>query len=124
MDVFPSSSYLIDNYNKIDWSYSDDTKPYWVLYDSEVFKYVKKNGGKSITIISCRDEKKHPSVGKCQFFLNEMITKVIKHAPTKKETKTESNDQALDELIVLFEAYKIKRNPVIKDAIVKVAHDI
>src|SRR4051812_30583040 len=85
MEPWPSASDLRNNYERINWHYGDNPRPFWVIHQNQVYRFLTLNGGPaSFSAINLKSETntpKSPSVVSCEaFFLNKLRS----DAPPKK----------------------------------------
>jgi hypothetical protein len=76
VDFFPSVETLRKNYKRVDWTYDSDVKPFWIIYDNEVYLFSKKNGGRygdSICILRPKCNPEYKRSNQCDYYLNELI---------------------------------------------------
>jgi len=107
----PTPTELREYYKRIEFDYSSQVKPYWVLHHNKVWMYAKKNGGKSGDQITLLDpHTKHPfspSLGVVEsnggsFYLNipcppeETSATVVRNLRTEMDMQSNDQPKALD----------------------------
>lgn len=75
VDFFPSIETLKRDYKHIIWTYNSSYKPFWVIYENEVYLFSKKNGGTYrdyICILKPKCNPKYVKNNQCDYYLNEL----------------------------------------------------